>query len=76
MGLLKDLFSDDSNDRYGGMPNYMKERLGCDNYDSLGTSSGPSKPRSGKKWVCPRCGTTNYWESDCCHNCGNLNPYS
>ncbi len=68
MGLFGGLFGGGSSD--GSMPGYLRDKVG--DTDSLGNYS-PPRP-AGKRWVCPRCGTTNPGNYGRCHECGNYNP--
>lgn len=61
--------------RNGGVPGWLRgsyEKFGLDPNEE--NSSAGSQNRS--KWVCPRCGTTNWSDNYKCKSCGNINPYS
>lgn len=69
MGIFDDIFGGNSGRETGEVPKYLRDRYGIS--DNVGVSSSESS----KKWVCPRCGTTNWMSNYKCSRCGNLNPY-
>lgn len=60
--------------RNGDVPTYLDRVFGISELDAEIDAARKRHEKSGPKWVCPRCGTTNYYDSENCSRCGNMNP--
>lgn len=69
MGLFDGLFGESKDDR-----NWIQRSTGMESDGDFAERLKRNDPYRGKKWVCPRCGTTCTGGVKC-RNCGNLNPY-